>query len=100
MKNEFVFSQWKSLFGDEGLSDFDKDYETQRICDENGRRYRPAEMSGIEMNGSFSFLEFVNSREWNFNDYDLDNVKQAINWDLPIEKRMKEGSPYESEVRN
>lgn len=100
MKNDFVFSEWKSLFGDEGLSEFDKDYEAQRIRDENGRRYQPVETFEMEMDGSFSFLEFVNSRELNFNDYDLDNVKQSINWDLPIEKRMKEGSPYESEVRN
>ena len=31
MKNEFIYEEWKNLFGDQGLSDFDRDYEIQKL---------------------------------------------------------------------
>lgn len=95
-----MYLEWKELFGDEGLSDFDRDYEQQRIRDENERRYRINNLLEFQMDGSFSFLEYVNSIEWLKYDDEIDFSINPINSNAPIENRMKGNSPYESINRN
>ncbi len=100
MKNEFIYEEWKNLFGDQGLSDFDRDYEIQKIRDEFGRRYRPLKMSEMGLSVNFSYYDFIQENEiLRLNDF-TQNIDYPYNRDLEIESQLEGASPYEGKMRN
>jgi hypothetical protein len=100
MEREFAYSQWKHLFGDQGLSDFDKEFESQKIRDEFGGTYQPMRISNFKIKDGFSFYDFINERELYWRGYSSDSPNWNKLEEEPIESRYEGGSPYESTIRN
>jgi hypothetical protein len=48
----------KHFLGDQGLSNFDRDFESQKIRDEFGGTYRPMNMSSFNLKDVFSFQRY------------------------------------------
>lgn len=100
MEREFAYAQWKELFGDQGLSDFDKDFESQKIRDEFGGTYRPMNLSSFNLKDGFSFYDFIRERELNRRWDSSDSPNWNKLEEKPIESRYEGGSPYETTIRN
>ena len=94
MKKDSIFIDWKNLFGEKGLSDFDKELTEGFVTDEDGQVYTPLDMSKVKIDDNFSFYDFLKSNNL-LMDEDSEKGNIKLNWDLSIESQMKGASPFQ-----
>ncbi len=82
-----MFEQWRELFGSDGKSDFDTEFEHNKIIDNEGFAYYGRPDLVVEVTDDFRFYQFCMQRE-------LLRIREQSGMDDLAEMRFIGGSPY------